>query len=74
MQAHCRKPGIYPKIPACEIGDGAVGCCRISEVDEGAKGGEEEKEEEKEEEASGAQTEEEEKDPNIRVPSYKQGG
>lgn len=29
---------VYPKIPACEIGDGAVGCCRISEVDEGAKG------------------------------------
>lgn len=29
---------VYPKIPSCEIGDGAVGCCRISEVDEGAKG------------------------------------
>lgn len=62
---------VYPKIPACEIGEGAVGCCRISEVDEGAKGrsGKEEKVVERE-----AVAEEEEKDPNIRVPSYKQGG
>jgi len=71
---------IYPKIPACEIGDGAVGCCRISEVDEGAKGSErevkeEEEEEEEEEKASETQAEEEEeKDPNIRVLSYKQRG
>lgn len=67
---------VYPKIPSCEIGDGAVGCCRISEVDEGAKGvSEREREREEEVEASEARAEEEkEKDPNIRVPSYKQGG
>jgi len=38
---------VYPKIPACEIGDGAVGCCRISEVDEGVKGREGERERER---------------------------
>lgn len=50
----------------------AVGYRRSTKEQKGKR--EEEKEEEKEKEASGAQTEEEEKDPNIRVPSYKQGG